>query len=121
MVDFKKKLEELRKGGKNELLTAKSWDPKEGESLLGVLVHREVLTRKEDGKVYDKVVLRNEDGLFETIIKSGVLAMADPPIIKGDTFFITYNGLIPISDGKRTMHDSTVEVFHTGEPETAPF
>jgi hypothetical protein len=121
MDTIAKRLDEARKAKLGEQLTAKSWDPKEGDILAGELVHREVITRKEDQKHYDKVVLRADEGLYETIIKAGVLALAKPPVIPGDIFVIRYNGLVPIGDGKRSMHDSTVEVYHTGTPDGAPF
>lgn len=121
MAKYKDLADKARKEGVGEQLTTRSWGPKQGDILYGELISREVITRKEDQKHYDKVILRTDDGLVDTIIKAGILSMATPPVIKGDVFVITYNGLIEIGDGKRSMHDTTVEVFHVGIPDGIPF
>jgi len=115
------KLKALGKDVTPDQLSAIQWTPKEGEQLIGELVHREVITRKEDGRMYDKVTLRTDEGMVDTIIKSGILALSNPPIARGDIFVITYNGLKSLGDGKRSMHDTTVAVYHTGDTDGAPF
>lgn len=115
------KLKELGKETQPDKLTAVQWEPVEKDKLIGFLVHREVITRKEDGRVYDKVTLKTDNGLFDTIIKSGILALSDPPVKRGDIFIITYNGMKDLDGGKKRMHDTTVEIYHCGEDEGLPF
>ena len=121
MESIKDRVAKATKEKLGELLTATKWEPEAGGVLMGELVHREFITRKEDQKTYDKVTLRCDEGLYDTIIKTGILALSQPPVVKGDILVVTYKGLVPIGKAGRTMHDSSVTIYHTGEQETAPF
>lgn len=115
-MGIKEQIEAKRKAGKGQQLTSTSWDPKEGDILYGELLHREIITRKEDGRQYNKVILKTDAGMIDTIVKYGVLEMAQPPVLRGDFIVLTYNGLIDLKDGKRQMHDVKVEVFEGDHP-----
>lgn len=121
MASIKDRIKDAQEKNLGDQLTAKQWEPQEGDVLMGELLHREVITRKEDNKVYDKVILKADEGLFSTIIKQGTLQLSTPPVVKGDILVLTYHGMKPIGDGKRSMHDTSVEIYHTGEQEVAPF
>ena len=120
MDDYKSRVAAAKKEGRGDQLTATTWEPKPGMVLIGELAHREVITKKDNQKVYDKVTIRTDDGLFDTIIRSGILAMASPPVKVGDLFVITYNGMKDLGGGKE-MHDTTVEVFHMDPKDDLPF
>jgi hypothetical protein len=109
-----------KKEGKGGALTATTWIPEPGDVLMGELVLREVIKKKDSDKIYDKVTLRTDDGLYDTIIRQGILGMADPPVAKGDLFIITYKGMKDLGGG-REMHDSIVEVYQGETREELPF
>jgi len=110
MDSYKDRVKALDKEKKAVQLTAIQWEPKAGEQLVGELIMREVIEKKANGQHYDKVTLRTDTGVYDTIIKAGILALADPPVKKGDLFVITYNGLKQL-DKDRSMHDTTVTVY----------
>ena len=111
---------EAIKAKKGQTLTPQTWDPKAGEELVGVLVHREVIQKKDTTKMYDKVTVRTDDGVFDTILRSGILALASPPAKMGDFIIITYNGMKKL-DNNREMHDSTVIIVSNEDTEGLPF
>lgn len=113
-------INEALKAKKGQTLTPVQWDPKPGEEIAGIMVHREVITKADTQKTYDKVTVRTDDGVFDTIIKSGILPLADPPVKKGDFIIITYNGMKKLGNG-REMHDVTVQIIANEDPEGLPF
>jgi len=118
MASYKDRVKLAQKEKVSDKLTATQWEPNAGDELVGELVHREVIQKKDNQKVYDKLTLRTDNGLYDTIIRSGILAMAQPPVKIGDLFVIHYNGMKDLGGGKE-MHDTTVEVIHVEDG--APF
>lgn len=117
-MTYMEQVKKLRESGKGQRLTATPWDPKPGEVLMGEVVRVNVIHSEKRQKDYDKLTLKTDTGVFETIIRKGILELADPAVVKGDIAILTYNGLVPIGKEGRSMHDTTVEVFSMDKQNT---
>lgn len=117
---FDQMVEAMGKDIEGDTLSVKDWTPEAGDVIQGVFVHREIAKGKETEKLYDIITIRTDDGPFKVLLKQGVLALAKHKVEYGDTFIVRYDGLVPIGDGKRSMHQNTIRVFYTGDHKT-PF
>lgn len=120
MGTIKDKIKELEKAGKKESLASVSWEPKHGQSLEGELVHRSLIKSNASAVTFDKVTLRTDEGIFDTIIAADILPLAQPRVQNGDILVIKAQERKDEKTSKVYM-DKIVTVYHVEHTDPTPF
>lgn len=121
MDTIKDRIIAARKEKKGEKLSASKWEPKEGVPLMGEYIHREVIKAKNSDRTFEIVTLRNEEGLWNTLIQSGTFQLGSKPPIRGDLLEINFHSEPNPTDGKEPFMRAEVTVYHVGTGEQIPF
>lgn len=120
MGTIKDRLKELEKAGKKESLTSVAWEPKNGDVIAGELVYRELIKSNKSSATFDKVTLRTDAGIFDTILSANVLPLAQPRVQNGDILVIK---AIERKDpeSSKVFMDKGVEIYHVEHADPTPF
>lgn len=120
MANYKDMVKALTKEGKGEKLTPKNWEPKNGDSLVGELLHVSTIHSSTSEATFDKVTIKSDEGLFSTILSNDILPLSTPKVRRGDLIVITATERVD-DKSDRVFMDKAVEIFHTAPKDSIPF
>lgn len=117
MDTIKDRLAAAKKAKVAETLSSQKWEPKEGQPLEGEYTSRQTVTSPGTGFTFDILVVRNDTGLWNTIVPQGTFNLASRKPVKGDLVSIDFHMQTNVKEGKTPFMESTVTFYPVGNPE----
>jgi DNA polymerase III alpha subunit len=121
MDTIKDRIEAARKAGQADSLTAKKWEAKEGVILMGEYMHRELIQTKGSNQVFEIVTVKNETGLWNTMVSTGTFNLAEKPPVRGDLLEINFHAEPSKDKTQKPFLRAQVILYHTGPSEPTHF